>query len=279
MNLRRTVTAILLTSVLIFSVTLFLILSQGSFTYLNFSEEMYEGVRLIVCKPDVPISSALIVVHGGKASSEVSAEFCKSFYDRLGDLKVTVISVDYPENLTIIEEIEYVVKSVKYAETRPFIDKEKICVLGVSRGGYLALMTAVRTNIKCVVDAYGPTDLRDMFEHARGEPALWTEWEWYYISLMKYIESENLDKVKVFSELSPIHNAIHIEEDVLIMHGLKDTSIPSKHSIMLVEAFNKIGKANYILRLYDDEIHGFSLLKGKPYEDLKQFLSKTLQSK
>ncbi|MEN2974709.1 MAG: prolyl oligopeptidase family serine peptidase [Candidatus Caldarchaeales archaeon] len=278
MDLRGAITVASLASLIIISsIVLFLILSPAFSPYLNFSEEFYEGVRLIVCKPEVQTSPALIVVHGGKASSRTSVEFCRGFYERLNDLKITVISVDYPENLTLVEEIEYVIKSVEYAETRKFIDREKICVLGVSRGGYLALMTAVKTNVKCVVDAYGPTDLKDMFGYARGDPALWSEWQWYYVSLMEYAESRDIDEEKVMGDLSPLNNARLIEEDVLIMHGLNDESIPPKHSIMLTDAFRSVGKTNYILKLYEDEVHGFSLLKGRPYEDLREFLSNVFE--
>jgi hypothetical protein len=46
---------------------------------------------------------------------------------------------------------------------------------------------------------------------------------------------------------------------------------------MLAEALEKEGKTNYVIKLYEEERHGFSLLKGKPYEDLRKFLQEFLE--
>lgn len=271
---------IILLSFVIFAaaLTLFLMLPPGVSTHLRFSEEKLGNGRIIICGGESPtFSSALIVIHGGKASSQVAAEYCKSFYDKLSDLGFTVFSIDYPENMTLIDEIDYVVKSVEYVKTKYSIDEERICLLGTSRGGYLALMASTKTSVKCVVDAYGPTDLEDIFSYARGDPALWSEWGWYHTTLMKYIEENGLNKTLVMQALSPIYNVAEIKGEVLIMHGLNDETIPPKHSMMLGEAFQKIGKTNYLIKLYEGETHGFSLLKGKPHEDLREFLKECLE--
>ncbi len=279
MSLPKLLIIVLLSSVIFAAVlTLFLMLPPGVGTHLRFSEEKLGNGRIIICGGESSIfSSALIVIHGGKASSRVSAEYCKSFYDKLGDLGFTVFSIDYPENMTLIDEIDYVVKSVEYVKAKYSIDGGRICLLGTSRGGYLALMASAKTNVKCVVDAYGPTYLEEIFNYARRDPALWSEWGWYHTTLMKYIEENGLNKTLVMQSLSPAYNVGKIKGDVLIMHGLKDETIPPKHSLMLGEAFEKIGKTNYVIKLYEGEMHGFSLLKGKPYEDLREFLRGCLE--
>jgi len=40
--------------------------------------------------------------------------------------------------MTLIEEINYILEAIKYIKTKHFIDHEKICMVGTSRGGYLA---------------------------------------------------------------------------------------------------------------------------------------------
>lgn len=271
--------AILLSSIIfVTALTLFLMLPPGVSTHLRFSEEALSGGRIIVCAgQSLSFSSALVVIHGGKASSQAAAEYCRSFYDKLSDLGFAVFSIDYPENMTLLDEINYVVESIEYIEGKYSIGGERICIIGASRGGYLALMASAKTNVKCVVDAYGPTDLEEVFDRSRGDPALWSEWGWYYTTLMKYVEENGLNKTSVMQSLSPIYNAAEIEGYVLVMHGLRDETIPAKHSMMLGEAFRMMGKTNFVLKLYEEETHGFSLVKGKPYEDLRSFLKDYLE--
>jgi len=277
-SIRKLFIVILLSSIiLIVAATLFLMLPPGVSTHLRFYEEPLGNGRIIICGRNSINSSILIVIHGGKASSQAAVEYCKSFYDKLGDLGFSVFSIDYPENMTLIEEINYIVEAVEYIKMRKSVDYQRICILGTSRGGYLALMAGVKTNLKCFVDAYGPTDLEEMFKHARRDPALWSEWGGYYASLTKYIEENGLNKTLILQELSPIYNAGKIEGTILLMHGLKDETVPPTYSIMLAEAFEKEGRTNYLLKLYEGETHGFSLLKSKPYEDLRKFLQEFLE--
>lgn len=258
-------------------ITLFTLIMLGVGMHLRFQEESLNGGRLIICGQKSISTPGLITIHGGKASSEAAVEYCKSFYDKMVDLGFTVISIDYPENLTLLDEINYVVEAIEYIKAKNLVDYERTCLVGASRGGYLALMAGAKTNIGCIVEAYGPTDLEALFDHARKDPALWAEWSHYYTGLIEYIEENELDKTLVIRELSPLNNAGKIEGMVLIMHGLRDETIPPEHSIMLAEAFRKTGKTNYVVKLYEEEIHGFSLLKGESYKDLREFLQKFLE--
>lgn len=277
-RIRKLLIVILLTlTIFIAALTLFLMLPPGVSRHLRFNEEVLGNGRILTCGQNSTISPVLIVIHGGKASSQAAVEYCKSFYEKLGDLGFLVFSIDYPENMTLIEEINYIVEAIKYIKTKHFTDHEKICIIGASRGGYLALMAGIETGLKCIVDAYGPTDLEETFNHARRDPALWSEWGGYYVSIIKYIEENKLNKTLVLQALSPIHNVAKINGRILLMHGLRDETIPPTHSIMLAEALEEEGKTNYVIKLYEEERHGFSLLKGKPYEDLRKFLREFLE--
>ncbi|MEM0274910.1 MAG: prolyl oligopeptidase family serine peptidase [Nitrososphaerota archaeon] len=273
---RLVLTALLVIIIIFFTyIAVFTITTTGH-TYLKFSEENYQGVKLIICGQSSSPKSVVIVIHGGPASKQTSIEYCRNFYSKLGELNITVVSLDYPANLTLVEEIEQVVKTIEFVKNRMKVDRESICVVGSSKGGYLALMSAVRENVKCVVDAYGPTDLEEMFTYARGEPASWSEWGKYYYNLITYVEENELNLTVLLKEISPIYNADKIDEDVLIMHGLRDIVVPVEHSLRLVEEFKKHGKENYELKLYED-VHGFPLLKDKVYRDLVSFLEKSLK--
>jgi dipeptidyl aminopeptidase/acylaminoacyl peptidase len=252
-------------------------LPPGVSTHLRLHEEALGNGRILTCGLSSTISPALIVIHGGKASSQAAVEYCKSFHDKLADMGFLVFSIDYPENMTLIDEINYILQAIKHIKKKNFINHEKICIIGTSRGGYLALMTSIETNLKCIIDAYGPTDLEETFNHARRDPALWSEWGGYYTSIIKYVEENKLNKTLVLQALSPIHNVAKINGKILLMHGLRDETIPPTHSIMLAEALKEEGKTNYVIKLYEEERHGFSLLKGKPYEDLRKFLQEFLE--
>ncbi|MEM2069076.1 MAG: prolyl oligopeptidase family serine peptidase [Nitrososphaerota archaeon] len=277
-RIHRLLVVILLSSIIFVAVLmLFTMITFGVSTIPKFQEETVGVGRLIICGRKSDSTPGLIIIHGGRASSEVAVEYCRSFYDKLGGLGFTIISIDYPDNLTLIDEVNYVVQAFEYIEARHLVDYERTCLIGASRGGYLALMAGAMTSVKCVVAAYAPTDLDALFNHARKEPGLWAEWGRYYTSLMRYIEGNGLNKTLVIRELSPLNNAGKIKGSVLLMHGLRDETIPPEHSVLLGEAFQKLGKKNYVVKLYEGETHGFSLLKGKPYEDLKEFLQRFLE--
>jgi dipeptidyl aminopeptidase/acylaminoacyl peptidase len=277
-KIHRLFIVILLSStIFIAALTLFLMLPPGVSTHLRLYEEVLGNGRILICGQNTTIYHALVVIHGGRASSQAAVEYCKSFYDKLGDLGFLVFSIDYPENMTLMDEINYVVKAIEYIKMKYFINYEKMCIIGTSRGGYLALMAGIKTGLECIVDAYGPTDLEETFNHARRDPALWSEWGGYYTSIIKYIEDNKLNKTLVLQDLSPIYNVAKIHGRILLMHGLRDETIPPTHTVMLAEALEKEGKTNYVIKLYEEERHGFSLLKGKPYEDLRKFLQEFLE--
>ena len=93
-------------------------LPPGVSRHLRFHEEALGNGRILICGQDSTISPALIVIHGGKASSQAAVEYCKSFYEKLADLGFPAFSIDYPEKMTLIEEVNYTVEAIKHVKMR-----------------------------------------------------------------------------------------------------------------------------------------------------------------
>jgi len=239
-------------------------------------EESYEGVRLYVSRPIGDNLPALIVIHGGKASRKAALGLCKKFASRFLEKGVAVISVDYGESSFGGREVGDILNAIHFAKTRRYIDPSRICLVGKSHGGYLALMAAVYENITCIVDAYGPTDLISIVEYRRSNPGLWAGWSKIFSKTFSECRKIGLNESACLISRSPISYVSRIDEPVLILHGSRDKVVPLNQSIMLVERFVEEGKENYEVRIFGEVGHGFSLLEGKPYEVLIDFLSRHL---
>ena len=86
--------------------------------HLRFYEEPLDNGGILTCGLNSSISPILIVIHGGKASGQAAVEYCKSFYEKLADLGFPAFSIDYPEKMTLIEEINYTVEAIKHVKMR-----------------------------------------------------------------------------------------------------------------------------------------------------------------
>lgn len=236
------------------------------------AEEVYRGTRLYTAFPaGEPPFPALIVVHGGWASSYMASSFCQSYAKRFAPQGYAVVSVDYSESPAGGRELEDVLNAVEYAKSNPLIDGGKVCAIGQSHGGYLVLMAAAREDLACVVEAYGFTDLKAMSEYVREKSPLWERWVEYVGEAVRGCREEGFGVEECLELFSPAHYAEAIEEPVLILHGRFDNAVPLEQSLILVKRFRDAGKDNYVLEVLDLG-HGFSLLQGEPYRVLTGFL-------
>ncbi|TVZ41861.1 dipeptidyl aminopeptidase/acylaminoacyl peptidase [Alteromonadaceae bacterium 2753L.S.0a.02] len=93
-------------------------------------------------------------------------------------------------------------------------DKDRICILGGSYGGYAALMGAVKTPdfYKCVVSFAGVTDMQKLASRSE----YWRE---------RVVSDE--ESVRA---ISPLHQYKKIKVPVLLVHGDEDRVVPVFHS-------------------------------------------------
>lgn len=113
-----------------------------------------------------------------------------------------------------------------------YADRDKICIVGGSYGGYAALMGSVKTPdlYRCAVSFAGVADLPKMVMDSR-----------------RFFSQEVLDEqigsdFKDLKERSPTYNAEKISSPVLLMHGQEDWVVPVIQSRRMADALKDAGK-------------------------------------
>lgn len=135
------------------------------------------------------------------------------------------------------------------------VDPERVCIAGVSYGGYAALAAGAFSpdKYKCVASVAGLSDLElmlksDRRKYGRGHWAI-SYWERQY-------GGDNFDWEKL-AAISPVNFADQFEAPVLLIHGRKDTVVPIEQSKKMQKALRKAGK-DVTLREFKGEDHWLS---------------------
>jgi len=144
------------------------------------------------------------------------------------------------------------------------VDGNRICVVGASYGGYVALYSATQRydKYKCSVSFAGVSNLSDMFYHAKEQLGGISYWE-------KSIgERRDLTALKKYS---PVKLVTKKTRPILILHGEKDTVVPIFQSEKMYKTLKKakIKGVKYIE--LEDEDHWFTQEKSR-----KLFLKESL---
>ena len=134
-----------------------------------------------------------------------------------------------------------------------YIDPEKICIVGLSYGGYAALAAGAFTpgKYKCVVSVSGVTDLNSMlysekFEHGRDH--------WVVSYFEESMASGDANR-KTLAAVSPARFADNFQAPVLLIHGENDEVVPVKQSKIMYKALKKAKKQVELVELEDEGHH------------------------
>jgi len=148
------------------------------------------------------------------------------------------------------------------------VDPKRVCIVGLSYGGYAALWGAIRNpdRYRCAASWAGPSDLPAMMHYDRksfSATRYFREWR------KKFSGDSDLDAV------SPVHFADRLKIPVLIGHGEDDDTVPAKQSHKMVDALIKAG-ANVTSVFYKDSQHDFGSSADLQdwLQHLEAFLSK-----
>lgn len=150
------------------------------------------------------------------------------------------------------------------------IDPKRVCIVGLSYGGYAALWGAIRNpeRYRCAASWAGVTDLPAMIKYDR---KLFTATR-YYREWRSHVAGE---KDSDLEAVSPLAFAGRLKIPVFIAHGEDDETVPPKQGHEMVEALQKSG-ANVTSVFYKDSGHDFG--SSKDLEDwlkrLGAFLAK-----
>jgi len=140
------------------------------------------------------------------------------------------------------------------------VDAKRVCIIGLSYGGYAAMWGAIRNpeRYRCAASWAGPSDLNGMMRYDR---QLFSASRYFQAWRKRFPTGPELDAV------SPIKFADRLKVPVFIAHGEEDDTVPAKQSHKMVEALTRAG-APVTSAFYKDSQHGFGSSK-----DLESWLT------
>lgn len=129
------------------------------------------------------------------------------------------------------------------------VDRSRVCLVGASYGGYVALWGATRNpeRYRCAASFAGISDLKAQLGYQKGFLSLPDRKDW-----QKQVRGEsdfNLQSV------SPLAQVAKLRVPVMLAHGDEDKRVPPKQSTLYQKALAQAGKAHEIY-IYPGAGHG-----------------------
>ncbi len=137
------------------------------------------------------------------------------------------------------------------------IDPNKICIYGISYGGYSALISAInRPDIfKCAASYAGVTDLPLLFNNVELTKSERLN------KLLTKIVGDPKTELNVLMEYSPVYKAKKITVPIFLAQGDKDTIVDIEHYHRMKKIMDVHG-IKYESMLLEGEAHGFKYLSS-----------------
>jgi dipeptidyl aminopeptidase/acylaminoacyl peptidase len=161
----------------------------------------------------------------------------------------------------------------KYLASLPYVDQDRIGIIGGSYGGYmvLAALTLKPEEFAVGVDLFGISNWVRTLESI---PA-W--WESYRLALYKEIGHPERDKQTLLA-VSPLFHADKVQKPLMVLQGANDPRVIKVESDDIVAAVKKNGvPVEYVV--FADEGHGFTKRKNQieGYRGILKFLDTHLK--
>lgn len=158
-----------------------------------------------------------------------------------------------------------VTDGLKWAVSQGIADPARVCIVGISYGGYVALQASVATPelYRCAVSLNGVSDIQERINDLR-----------YYSSYL--IARENLRKEDA-EVYSPARHADKAGIPVLVGYGTKDRVVNADHSRRMISALKRAGKDVVEVEVEDGD-HGLTLERHRIvfFQAMDAFLRKHL---
>jgi dipeptidyl aminopeptidase/acylaminoacyl peptidase len=167
------------------------------------------------------------------------------------------------------------VSGKEYLASLPYVDKDRIGIMGGSYGGYMVLAAlAFKPEAFSVgVDIFGVSNWLRTLESM-------PKW-WEAQRLALYQEIGDPEKQKdMLREISPVFHADKIKRPLIVLQGANDPRVIKPESDEIVDAIKKKkGIVEYVV--FDNEGHGFTKKANeiRAYKAILDFLNKYLKGK
>jgi dipeptidyl aminopeptidase/acylaminoacyl peptidase len=134
-----------------------------------------------------------------------------------------------------------VVDAGRWAIQQGIADPERVCIVGWSFGGYLALLGAQRNPdlFRCAISIAAISDLSLLIDEGH---------HWFNSEIREKQIGTDPDKLK---RDSPRLHAAEFSVPLLIVHGDRDAQVPYEQSVVMDVALTRAGKAHQFLTLRD----------------------------
>lgn len=148
-----------------------------------------------------------------------------------------------------VGDTQDVLYGARFLHTLPWMDRERIGILGSSYGGYMVACCLARDPdylFACGVSKYGDANVYSSWAQCERTTRLYTE------MMLGHPRST----WPAYLAASPIWEVANIQKPVLLIHGLEDDVVPPQSSEEWVEALRRHDKV-FEYKTYAGEPHGF----------------------
>jgi dipeptidyl aminopeptidase/acylaminoacyl peptidase len=160
-----------------------------------------------------------------------------------------------------------VVDGARWAIQQGITDPQRICIVGWSFGGYLALVGAQRNPelFQCAVDIAGVSDLGQLIDEG-----------YHWVAAESIKKQIGIDPVKLKRD-SPHLHATEFKVPLLMLHGRMDAQVPFEQSEVMDQALTRAHAPHRFVVLPDAD-HPFSAVKDrlKLLQETEAFLGEHL---
>lgn len=157
-----------------------------------------------------------------------------------------------------------------WAINQGYADKERICIHGISYGGYASLQAVVREPdlYKCAIPDAGPYELDYQLRKADSFKANSKRRKWFFDRML------GPDYEQLNRERSPAYHVDKIKAGIFIVHGKKDKRVPIGNAYLLEDKLKE--KGIKYQTMYKKDGHGFMKVEYSVelYEAMLKFLKK-----
>lgn len=162
---------------------------------------------------------------------------------------------------------------VNWLVTNGVADPQRLCIYGISYGGFATLSGIVKTPdlYRCAVDYVGVSNLFTFLETI---PPYWSKPYWYGM-----VGDPKTDYF-MLKRRSPVFHAEKIKTPLFVLHGAKDPRVSIDESRQIVEALKK-NNVSVEFMVKENEGHGFQNEENRieAYQAMEKFFSQYLNAK
>jgi dipeptidyl aminopeptidase/acylaminoacyl peptidase len=214
---------------------------------------------------------AVILLHGWQAAGTVAAAAVEGRARRLSDDGYVALAVSmrgWPPSGGIddcgLRQPDDVVAAAGWLRAQPGVAADRVGLIGISQGGQVALLAAARdARIRSVVAYFPVTDV-ERWKATTANP-----------EIPGYITA--ICEPGGAKARSPVLHAAAMATPVLLLHGDRDTRVPTEQSLLMRAARDAAGRSTELV-LVPGAQHGFTAAEEALIQPLvDQFLARTLR--